>query len=240
MTSANSSATLVFYATPRHPCSYLADREAVTVFADPSYRKDRHLYSALSWHGFRRSGPHVYRPHCPDCRACVPVRVPVREFRPDRSQRRAWRTNRDLRTSRVPAELSAERFALYRRYVSHRHPGGGMDKPTPDQFLEFLTSDWSETAFYEFRLASDLVAVAVVDQLEDGLSAVYTFYEPELPRRSLGVYAILQEIALARASGLSWLYLGYWIRGSAKMGYKARYQPLEYLVGGAWQRSPPT
>jgi arginine-tRNA-protein transferase len=239
MSSPTSSGPLAFYATPAHPCSYLADREAVTVFADPGYRKDRRLYTTLSQLGFRRSGAHVYRPHCPDCSACVPVRLSVSGFRPRRSQRRAWHANTDLEVRVVPPGFSPEHYALYARYVSSRHPGGGMDHPTPAQYLEFLTSAWSETLFYEFRADRALAAVAVVDRLEDGLSAVYTFYAPELAHRSLGTYAVLWEVEAARRLGLPWLYLGYWIRESPKMRYKSGYQPLEYFYDGHWRSIEP-
>jgi len=240
MSSAHSSAApLAFYATPPHPCSYLAGRQAVTVFADPGSGKDRRLYTALSQCGFRRSGAHVYRPHCPDCSACVPVRLSVGELRPRRSHRRAWRANAGLRARAVPARFHPEHYALYSRYVSQRHSGGGMDHPTPAQYLEFLTSGWAETLFYEFREDRELLAVAVVDRLEDGLSAVYTFYAPELTRRGLGTYAVLWEVEEARRLGLSWLYLGYWIHESPKMRYKATYQPLEYFYEGRWQPLPP-
>jgi arginine-tRNA-protein transferase len=197
------------------------------------------LYSALSRHGFRRSGTHVYRPHCPGCQACVPVRVPVGTFAPRRVQRRVWRANRDLRVVPTPAAFSPVQFALYSRYVSARHPRGGMDRVTPEQYLEFLASEWSDTTFSEFRLAGDLVAVAVADRLDDGLSAVYTFYAPELARRSLGTYAVLWEIEEARRLGLAYLYLGFWVRESPRMRYKASFQPLEYFHAGAWRDAPP-
>jgi leucyl-tRNA---protein transferase len=239
MTSRANPGPLAFFATPPHACSYLPERKAVTVFADPAFQHDQRVYTALSRYGFRRSGSQVYRPHCPDCEACVPVRVPVREFRPRRNQRRAWQANRHLQIHRLPAGFSQEHYDLYARYVKARHAGGGMDSPTPAQYLEFLTSLWSETIFYEFRGPEGLLAVAVVDQLEDGLSAVYTFFEPALRGRSLGIYAVLWEIEAARRLGLEWLYLGYWIRESSKMRYKDQYQPLEYLHHGAWRRTPP-
>jgi arginine-tRNA-protein transferase len=237
MTSPSSGTPLAFYATPPHRCSYLAGREAVTVFADPLGHKDARLYSALSRFGFRRSGTHIYRPRCPDCEACVPVRIPVREFRPRRSQRRAWRANADLEVRPARPLFSEEHFRLYERYLTARHSGGGMDEPTPGQYLEFLTSPWADTVFYEFRQGGALVAVAVADRLEDGLSAVYTFFDPDLPARSLGVFAILWEVAEARRLDREFVYLGYWIRESAKMRYKAEYRPLEYLTGAGWRRA---
>jgi arginine-tRNA-protein transferase len=233
----SSAGPLTFFATPPHPCNYLPGREAVTVFADPRLPSMR-LYCLLSRHGFRRSGQHIYRPHCPGCAACVPVRVAVQRFSPRRSQRRAWRTNADLTVVARQPVFRPEHFSLYARYLAWRHPGGGMDNPTERQYLEFLTSPWANTVFYELRLERTLLGVAVVDRLDDGLSAVYTFYEPAMAARSLGVYAVLWEIAKARRLGLEWLYLGYWIRQSPRMSYKAEYQPLQYLCDGRWSETP--
>jgi len=238
MTSPTTFNLLSFYATPEHPCSYLAERQAVTVFADPEFRKDTRLYTVLSRYGFRRSGQHIYRPRCPSCEACVPVRVPVRDFAARRSQRRAWRRNQDLRVApRLPV-FNEEHFALYKRYLESRHKGGGMDDPTPKQYMEFLTCAWSDTVFYELWLGRDLLGVTVADRLEDGFSAVYTFFDPATDERSLGVFAILWQIAEARRLGMEWVYLGYWIEQSAKMRYKIEYQPLEYFRQGGWTRIP--
>lgn len=239
MSSHGEAEPIAFFATPPHACSYLEGREAVTVFAHPASSPDRATFTALSRHGFRRSGPHVYRPQCPDCDACIPVRVPVQEFQPRRSQRRAWRGNSDVQVSAVAPVLTAEQYALYARYVKTRHAGGGMDTPTPGQYLEFLTSPWSETTFYEFRTPAGLLAVGVVDRLDDGLSAVYTFFDPDAADRSPGVLVVLWEIQEARRLGLDWLYLGYWVRESPKMRYKADYRPLEFLHEGIWRREPP-
>ena len=238
MTSPAPFKLLSFYATPVHECSYLPNREAVTVFADPDYRKDTALYSVLSRYGFRRSGQHIYRPRCPSCQACVPVRVPVREFEPRRSQRRAWRANQDLQVIAREPLFEEEHFELYQRYLLSRHKGGGMDNPTPEQYMEFLASPWSDTVFYEFRLDGRLLGVTVADQLEDGLSAVYTFFDPQSSNRSLGVFAVLCSLAEARRRGLDWLYLGYWIKEARKMSYKTEYRPLEFFRNGHWMRQP--
>jgi len=239
MTSPAAFNLLSFYATPTHECSYLSGREAVTVFADPEFRKSTALYSVLSRYGFRRSGQHIYRPRCPGCEACVPVRVRVRDFSPRRSQRRAWQNNEDLTVLPRMATFHEEHFALYRRYLEDRHKGGGMDDPSPKQYMEFLTSEWSQTVFYEFRWKRRLLGVTVADRLEDGLSAVYTFFDPAQEKRSLGVFAILWQIAEARRLELDWLYLGYWIGASSKMRYKTEYQPLEYFRDGRWVRTMP-
>lgn len=227
---------LAFYATPPHECSYLPDREARTVFTDPVYPKDIAIYSALSRNGFRRSGQHIYRPQCPNCTACIPVRLPVRDFAPRRRHRRIWRMNSSVEVRSSPLVFNEEHFELYHRYIKERHRGGGMDNPTPEQYLEFLTSPWAETMFYEFRRGGKLLAVAVADRLLDGLSAVYTFYEPEHGRFSPGIYAILWQIQEARRLEVDWLYLGYWIADSTKMAYKAEFQPQERFQGGLWER----
>lgn len=230
---------LGFYATPPHECNYLPDREAITLFADPRFQKNTRIYAALADCGFRRSGEHLYIPHCEQCTACTPVRIPVSEFSPSRSQKRTWKRNRDLMVRQLPAEYNDEYFLLYQRYLNARHRDGGMDNPKPENYLEFLTSSWSDTVFYEMRDASArLVAIAVVDVMDNALSAVYTFYDPDEEKRSLGRYAILYEIEQARLQGMQWLYLGYWIEESRKMSYKTDYQPLQYYVANEWKYEP--
>lgn len=228
--------SLGFFVTPPHKCGYLPGRNAVTIFVDPRRRPNIQTYTLLSQLGFRRSGDHVYRPQCPDCNACIPVRIPVDEFMPTRAQRRTLRANADVQLVPKPPVFQREHFALYERYVNARHSGGSMENPDRDSYLEFLTSSWADSVFYEFRCERRLVAVAVVDHMLDGLSAVYTFFDPELPRRSLGRLAILKQIELARTLQLQWLYLGYWIEECRKMAYKREYRPLEQLRDGAWRR----
>ncbi len=239
MTAPEDSRLLSFFSTPVHRCSYLAGRDAVTVFADPRFPKSTELYSVLSRYGFRRSGTHIYRPQCPGCSACIPVRIPVREFVPRRRQRRVRNRNADLTVIERPAEFREEHFDLYRGYLAARHPGGGMDNPTPQQYTDFLIGDWCHTVFYEFRQHRRLLAVAVADRLDDGLSAVYTFFDPTTARRSLGTHAVLWEIEECWRLGLDWLYLGYWIPGCGKMSYKQDFQPSEYFVDGSWTRHAP-
>lgn len=228
---------LRFFATQPHSCSYLPDRLAVSVVADPEAELNPVLYGGLLEMGFRRSGAHVYAPHCPGCRDCVPVRIPVDEFRPDRSQRRNARLNADVEVIRTRPRYTDEYFELYARYLAVRHPGGGMDRPTPESFLDFLIAPWCETFFAELRLDGRLLGVAVTDVVPGALSAVYTFYDPQLgAARGLGVQAVLWQVAEARRRGLSHLYLGYWIQDCAKMRYKNRFRPLEGLVEGRWRR----
>jgi arginine-tRNA-protein transferase len=225
---------LAFYTTPPHECSYLPERRAVTIFVDPYAPMDHATYSALADLGFRRSGAYVYRPRCPGCSACVPVRVPVDQFQPDRSQRRTLERNRDLKVTIRPPLFDPDHFELYRRYTRTRHPGGGMDSDEPAQYRGFLISAWAETRFVEFREGERLLAVAVTDVMDQGLSAVYTFFDPDEPRRGLGVNAVLWQIEYARRLGLPWVYLGYWISETPKMSYKTRYHPLEAWSAGEW------
>nr|VFK53910.1 MAG: arginine-tRNA-protein transferase [Candidatus Kentron sp. TUN]VFK55017.1 MAG: arginine-tRNA-protein transferase [Candidatus Kentron sp. TUN]VFK55795.1 MAG: arginine-tRNA-protein transferase [Candidatus Kentron sp. TUN] len=227
---------LLFLVDPPHACNYLPDRSAMTLFVDPRYPKDKQLQTLLSENGFRRSGQHLYRPHCRECQACIPIRIPVTDFQPRRRQRRAWQRNHDLTVSPRPAVFCDEHFQLYQRYINTRHAKGGMENPTPDQYLDFLITPWAETLFIEFRFSHRLLAICVVDCLDNGLSAVYTFFDPDYPQRSLGVYAILWSIYEAERRRLDWLYLGYWIETSPKMCYKSEYRSQEHLQEGKWAR----
>lgn len=225
---------LFFYASAPHPCSYL-DEQAVTLFADPNAKMTIRLYSALSDLGFRRSGEFVYAPRCPTCNACLPVRIPVEQFQPDRSQRRTRRRNSDLTVTIKPAEFDPRHFDLYRRYMDRRHPEGSMAHPDREQYLRFFISSWAETRFVEFSDGDRPLAVAVMDLLESGLSAVYTFFDPQANERGLGVNAVLWLVEEARRRELPYVYLGYLIHESPKMNYKTRYQPLEFFHDGVWQ-----
>jgi leucyl-tRNA---protein transferase len=229
------SQPLGFFSTPPHNCGYLPGQRAVTLFVDPRMRPDIGTYTLLSQHGFRRSGGHIYRPKCPSCEACIPIRLPVAEFRPRRSQRRNLRINADISVSPREPAYDPLHFNLYHRYITARHTGGGMENPDPGSYMDFLTANWATTTFYEFKNGPELLAVAVVDRLDDGLSAVYTFFDPAHPYRSLGHYAILKEIEIARELGLKWLYLGYWIAECRKMSYKTDFTPHQCYVNGAWR-----
>lgn len=228
---------LKVYTTYPHACSYLPEREATTLFIDPRQSIDKNLYSRLSQLGFRRSGNHIYRPHCAQCNACIPARIPVERFRADRSQRRIWRRNQDLLVMHSRDIRDEEAYDLYYRYIEQRHADGDMFPPDREQYLSFLNDPWQVTRYLRFYDGEQLLAVAVMDELEDGLSAIYTFFEPEQERRGLGVFAILWQIERARALGLPHVYLGYWIENCQKMSYKNRYQPLELLREGRWSES---
>lgn len=225
---------LSFFATPDHDCNYLDGHSARTLFADPHAVLDMHIYNTLIQYGFRRSGTHIYRPACPACQACIPVRVAVDAFSPNRNQRRCWSRNQDLEIIETGDSYDDEHYQLYQRYISHRHQGGGMDTENEEQYQDFLTSKWSDTVFTEFRKGPDLLGIAVYDRLETGLSAVYTFFDPDQQQRSLGTFAVLWEIERCRQLRLPWLYLGYWIGDCRKMRYKSQFQPLEYFDEGQW------
>jgi leucyl-tRNA---protein transferase len=223
----------VFLSMP-HPCSYIPGRTATTLFIDPRFPLTREHYTAFTQLGFRRSGDLIYRPHCATCQACVPVRIPVARFVPDRSQRRTMKRNQDIHVQAHPNIFVQEHFDLYVKYQSARHAGGGMDDTDPEKYENFLIGRRMDTTFYEMRRFDTLLGVAVVDRLTDGLSAIYTFYDPAYAERGLGTFAVLWQIAHARSRGLPWVYLGYWIGESRKMSYKTRFRPIEAYRNGQW------
>lgn len=230
---------LRFYATAPYACSYLPDRQARSQVATPAQLIDSPLYSTLVRCGFRRSGLFTYRPHCDRCAACIPVRIPVDAFTPNRSQRRAWKRHRSLTPRELPLVFFSEHYALYQRYQAVRHPGGGMDEDDDEQYTQFLLQSHVDTRLIEFSEAGQVCMVSVIDVLDDGLSSVYTFYEPDVPGSSFGAYNILWQIEQCRALGLPYLYLGYWIAESLKMAYKAQFRPIEGLIDGHWTRLAP-
>ncbi|EOZ3544054.1 arginyltransferase [Pseudomonas aeruginosa] len=227
-------ARLKFYATQPHPCSYLPEEQATTLFLDPSQPMDTQLYASLSEVGFRRSGDHLYRPHCQHCTACIAARIPVADFSPNRQQRRILKRNAELQVIRKRPSFNEEYYDLYRRYIEQRHANGDMYPPSRDQFATFLVRDLPFCCFFEFRLHGRLLAIAVTDVLPNGLSAVYTFYDPDEEQRSLGRYAILWQIAETERLGLQAVYLGYWIKNCRKMNYKTQYRPIELFVNQRW------
>jgi arginyl-tRNA--protein-N-Asp/Glu arginylyltransferase len=226
---------LQFYLTAPYRCSYLEGREARSQVATPSFLVTSKIYSELVRRGFRRSGSFTYRPNCDACRACVPVRIPVNEFVPNRSQRRAARHHNGLEILLHGMKDNEEHFDLYRRYQKTRHTDDSMDSDDPVQYRNFLLQSHVDSTLVEFRDHGRLCMVSLIDILDDGLSSVYTFYDPDIQGASFGTYNVLWQIELCRKLELDYLYLGYWIKESRKMAYKANFSPLQGLIDGAWK-----
>jgi arginyl-tRNA--protein-N-Asp/Glu arginylyltransferase len=224
-----------FYATAPYACSYLDQRIARAQVAVPFAEMDQSLYTHLIQNGFRRSGRMVYRPQCDACQACVSVRIPLAEFKADRSQMRAYKKHSNLEAKIIPLEFHAEHYALYVAYQEHRHSESNMAHDSIEDYSEFILDTPTESTLVEFREEGVLKMVSLIDWLDDGLSAVYTFYDPNDKSCSYGVYSVLWQIEQARSLYLPYVYLGYWIDGCHKMKYKERYRPMEKLLGREWQ-----
>jgi arginine-tRNA-protein transferase len=227
---------LTFYATPSHSCSYIENQQATTVFLDPEKLINRRMYTRLSETGFRRSGMHIYRPHCETCQACVPVRIPVREFSPNKNQRRCLKKGQKFTYRFESAAFSKEHYLLYEKYLTERHADGDMYPPSEQQYREFLFSHWADTRFLSFYDEQKLIGCSVVDQLDNALSAVYTYFDPDYDRYSPGKLAILTLVEIAQASQMDFVYLGYLVKNCRKMRYKSEYRPLDCLIGNRWIR----
>ena len=222
------------FRTSPHPCSYKESEQAATVFVDPDLVIDKAINSKLSDLGYRRSGAHLYRPDCDFCQACISCRVPVAEFQFNRSQRRILRRNESLRVVEKSDLTDYVAYDLYQRYINQRHLDGDMFPASLEQYEAFIKTKMFDTRFFLFYEQEELLAVSVVDFLEQGLSAVYTFFDPDQGQRSLGNFAILWQIKMCQKLGLPYVFLGYWIKGCGKMEYKSKFRPLEMLINGRW------
>jgi arginine-tRNA-protein transferase len=230
---------LQFYLTAPYPCSYLPNKEARSQVATPAFLITPQVYSELVQYGFRRSGTFSYRPRCDSCRECVPVRVVITDFTSTRSQRRSWKKHLGMEISLHGLVEQEEHFALYQRYQNSRHRDGGMDDNDPEQYRSFLLQSHVDSMLVEFREHGVLRMVSLIDMLADGVSAVYTFYDPDIAGSSFGTFNVLWQIELCRKLQLPYLYLGFWIEQSQKMAYKANFQPLQGLKNGSWQTINP-
>jgi leucyl-tRNA---protein transferase len=217
-----------------HSCSYFSDRDAQTTFVHPAFEMNTFAYSQLIAKGYRRSGDDVYKPTCTHCSACIAARISVPSFQPTRNQKRCLAKNHNTVASIKPAIYDQRHYDLYLRYQKTKHPDSSMQNTSPEEYLRFLGSRWCDTLFVEFSNENQLIAVAVIDYLEDALSAVYTFFDPEFAHQSPGVYAVLWQLDYAKHLNFPWLYLGYWIKACKKMCYKTQYQPLEIYQNGQW------
>jgi arginyl-tRNA--protein-N-Asp/Glu arginylyltransferase len=225
---------LKFFQTAEHACSYLPERQARTVFLDPQQAATTQLYSRLITAGFRRGGEHLYRPGCDHCDACIACRVRVRDFKHNKRFARLWRRNADIQSAQISTPDTSELFELYCRYINGRHADGDMSPPDLQQYRGFIAARTPSTQFHVFTLEDRPIALSVLDVLDHGLSAMYTFFDPDLAQRSLGTWVILWQIEKARRLHLPSLYLGYWIRDCDKMRYKTDFRPLELLIGKQW------
>lgn len=229
------ASTLKFHTTQSYPCSYFPERSARSQVATPDHLVDARIYEKLIRVGFRRSGCFTYRPDCDNCQACIPARINVNQFSPNRSQRRTWKRHQQIIATPQALTFNPEHFALYQRYQSMRHNLGGMDHDNREQYQHFLLQSNVDTELIEFHMDEQLRMVSIIDKLIDGLSAVYTFYDPEILNTSFGTYNILWQIEQCRELNLPYVYLGYWIKENRKMSYKANFQPLEVFIDNQWQ-----
>ena len=243
----HSRDTPQFYLTAPSPCPYLEGQQERKVFTHLVGERAGELNDLLTQGGFRRSQSIAYRPACETCRACVSVRVLAAEFRPSRGMRRVLRRNRDIVGDMRPPQPTSEQYSVFRAYLDARHRNGGMADMTVLDYAMMVEDSHVDTRIIEYRQykpgarlrgrgAGRLLAVALTDVLADGLSMVYSFFEPGAGDRSLGTLMILDHIERARAMGLAYVYLGYWVPGSRKMDYKARFLPQERLLPGGWTR----
>jgi leucyl-tRNA---protein transferase len=233
------SSALQFYTTASYPCSYLPEQLARSQVATPSHLIDTGVYGELVQAGFRRSGAFTYRPYCDNCRACMPVRVVADRLTLSRTQRRSWKRHQQLVATQHDLYYHPDHYSLYLRYQAKRHAGGGMDRDSREQYRHFLLPSNVNSRLVEFREDGQLRMISIIDELPDGISSVYTFFDPDVPGASFGTYNILWQAQLCLTLKLPYLYLGYWIKDSRKMAYKAAFRPLQGLINGQWEQLTP-
>lgn len=226
--------SIPLFLTDQHPCSYLHQKNSQSAFVHPYFSLNTATYSQLIEQGFRRSGNEVYTPHCPGCSACIPTRLAVAQFIPSKNQKRCIKKNQQTTVIIKPAEFDQAHYEMYLRYQNHKHHGGGMADSSKEDYINFLASNWCNTLFVEFSIADELAAIAIVDLLDNALSAVYTFFEPKFSAYSLGNYAVLWQIQHALELKLEFLYMGFWIADCRKMSYKTQYQPIQGFIENQW------
>ena len=232
---------LQFYATAPYPCSYLPGKTARSQVATPSHLIHADLYGELVNAGFRRSGLYTYRPYCDECNACTATRIPVKNFKPNRSQRRSWKKHAGLDIRVLNLGYQEEHYQLYQLYQNERHAGGDVDQDDQDQYMQFLLQSRVNSRIVEFRDGPQdshpgrLRMVSMVDILDQGISSVYTFFDTSNTSASYGSFSILWQIQRVLELGLSYVYLGYYIQNSEKMSYKSKFQPIEGLINDRWQ-----
>ena len=232
--------SIPLFLTDQSPCSYLDKKNSQSAFIHPSFSLDTHVYSQLIEQGFRRSGRDVYTPQCPSCSECIPTRLLVEHFNPSKNQKRCIKKNKLTSIIIKPAQFEQHHYEMYQRYQYHRHEDGSMANSSKEDYINFLASDWCDTLFVEFLIDDQCVAVAIIDVLDNALSAVYTFFEPDFSHLSLGTYAVLWQIEFAKQKKLDFIYLGFWIKDCGKMSYKTQYQPIQGLIEKEWvNMSPP-
>jgi arginyl-tRNA--protein-N-Asp/Glu arginylyltransferase len=226
--------SIPLFLTHEHPCSYLDGEIAQTAFVQTSFHTLPSIYPKLIAKGFRRSGNEVYITHCARCSACIPARLEVAKFKASRKQKRCWKKNINTQAIVKPPVFEQAHYDMYLRYQNIRHNEGSMAHSSPDEYLNFLSSTWCNTQFIEFSINNELAGVAVIDRLDNALSAVYTFFEPKFSSYSLGVYAVLWQIEQAKLQHREFLYLGFWIENCKKMSYKIEYRPIQLLMNNVW------
>lgn len=226
--------SIPLFLTNSQPCNYLDKKNSQSAFVHPSFSLNTTIYSQLIELGFRRSGNEVYTPHCPGCSECIPSRISVAQFTPNKNQRRCIKKNQQTSVIVKPAKFEQDHYDMYMRYQKQRHQTGGMADSSPDDYINFLASDWCNTLFVEFVIDDELAAIAIVDLLDNALSAVYTFFEPKFSAFSLGTYAVLWQIEHAKEMNLEFVYMGFWIKHCQKMSYKTQYQPIQGLIENEW------